>query len=265
MCFGSDAQPPHVPFDVAAAGTVSGHETILTSADGTSFRAYLAQPTTRTRVAIVILPDVFGLRPFYQQLAQRFAQAGIQALAIDFYGRTAGLTQQQRDETFDFWPHIAAVQTATIAQDIVAALTFLRTQTEPTVGALFTIGFCYGGATSFLQAASGQGLAGVIGFYGPPVITPSWQGPAPSVIDHTADFVCPLLGIFGGADTSIPAESIAEFDAALASARVTHELVTYPGAPHSFFDWGMPDYAEMCDDAWRRMLAFIHKSSDTIP
>lgn len=118
------------------------------------------------------MPDVFGLRPFYQELAHRFAATGVQVLAIDLYGRTTEPTPQPRDETFDFWPHISAVQIATVAQDIAAGLAFLRTLQEDAPKALFTIGFCFGGATSFLQAAPGQGLAGVIGFYGPPLVTP---------------------------------------------------------------------------------------------
>jgi carboxymethylenebutenolidase len=70
-----------------------------------------------------------------------------------------------------------------------------------------------------------------------------------------------VLGIFGGADPHIPAESIAQFDAALAAANIAHELVIYPGAPHSFFDWGQSEYAQAADDAWRRVLRFIRDNT----
>jgi carboxymethylenebutenolidase len=66
-----------------------------------------------------------------------------------------------------------------------------------------------------------------------------------------------VLGLFGGADDGIPAEAIASFDTALDAAGVEHRLVTYPGAPHSFFDRKATDFAEESADAWARILGFI--------
>ena len=254
MCYGDDAHPPAVPIIV---GEASGHELVLTSADGAPFCAYLATTNTPITAGVVIVPDVFGLRLFYEELALRFATVGVQALAIDLYSRTAGLASRPRDEAFDFWPHITTTRTNTVARDIAAAVAHLRALPPAPPHAVFTVGFCFGGATSFRQAAMGHGLAGVIGFYGPPVVTPRWQGPAPSVIDHVGAFACPVLGFFGEADPSIPADSIAQFDAALSAADVAHELVTYPGVPHSFFDWRQQEHAQASADAWRRMLEFI--------
>jgi len=256
MCYGDDAHPPAVPM---IASEASGRDLVLTSADGTQFSAYLATASTPAVAGVVIVPDVFGLRPFYEELAVRFATVGTQALAIDLYGRTTRLTSRPRDEAFDFWPHIAATHTDTVARDIAAAVAHLRALPVAPPRAVFTVGFCFGGATSFRQAAMGHGLGGVIGFYGPPVVTPLWQGPAPSVIDHVEAFACPVLGFFGSADPSIPAESIAQFDATLSAAGVAHELVTYPGAPHSFFDWKQQEHAQASADAWRRMLEFISR------
>jgi carboxymethylenebutenolidase len=66
-----------------------------------------------------------------------------------------------------------------------------------------------------------------------------------------------VLGLFGGADENIPQDQIDDYDSALAAAGVEHELVTYPGAPHSFFDRKFEQYAEACEDAWRRVLSFL--------
>jgi carboxymethylenebutenolidase len=63
----------------------------------------------------------------------------------------------------------------------------------------------------------------------------------------------------GGADQGIPVSDIDAFDKALTKARVEHELVTYDGAPHSFFDRKYEDYAEDSEDAWRRTLEFIER------
>ena len=105
MCFPFDAIVPDLPpgFHVIAGGA-AGERLTLTSADGTEFSAYLARAEGST--GVVVLPDVRGLFRFYEQLAERFAAAGHPAIAIDYFGRTAGLGP--RDENFEFRPHVAA-------------------------------------------------------------------------------------------------------------------------------------------------------------
>jgi carboxymethylenebutenolidase len=67
----------------------------------------------------------------------------------------------------------------------------------------------------------------------------------------------PVLGLFGGADEGIPPDQLEEFDHKLADAGVEHEIVSYPGAPHSFFDRSYEEHGEACADAWRRVLSFL--------
>ena len=72
------------------------------------------------------------------------------------------------------------------------------------------------------------------------------------------EIASPVLGLFGGADTVITPEAIAAFDARASSAAgVDHRLVTYPGAPHSFFDRKAADFADESAAAWDEVLAFI--------
>ncbi len=72
-----------------------------------------------------------------------------------------------------------------------------------------------------------------------------------------------MLGLFGGADTFITADKIQQFDNALTQAGIQHELVTYPGAPHSFFDRTQDQYTKESADAWQRIQAFIASNTDT--
>jgi carboxymethylenebutenolidase len=76
-------------------------------------------------------------------------------------------------------------------------------------------------------------------------------------IDRVGRMRAPVLGLFGGADGGIPAEDNVKFDRALDDRKVSHHLVTYPGAPHSFFDRSFADFRQECDDAWRRVLGFM--------
>ena len=241
MCFPFDAIVPELPagFRVIAGGA-AGELVTLTSADGTDFSAYLAHADGPT--GVVVLPDVRGLFRFYEQLAERFAAAGHPAIAIDYFGRTAGLGP--RDETFEYRPHVQQTTPETVALDVEAALAALGADRA------ITVGFCFGGAQSFMSATMGHaGLAGVVGFYGS--LTRDGQRWA---LDRASESKIPVLGLFAGADQSITAEQVAAFDAALP---VPHDIHTYEGAPHSFFDRRQEQYAAESEDAWERILGFI--------
>jgi carboxymethylenebutenolidase len=256
MCFAFDARPPELPADLALrplAGGSAAEPVELTSADGTRFSAALAVSPDDSPPAVVVLPDVRGLYRFYIELAERFAQAGHSAIAIDYFGRTAGLGE--RDEHFDYPQHVQQTRVETVQADIAAAIEQLRERTG--ASSVVTVGFCFGGSTSFLAAANPDlALDGVVGFYGLLAARPN----RPSPIERAADFRCPVLGLFGGADGNIPPDQVSAFDAALADAGVDHELVTYPGAPHSFFDRSFAEHADACEDAWRRVLGFLQRS-----
>ena len=250
MCFDLDSRPPIAPI---AGGALDSTELTLEAADGNRFRAYRARAIAASGAGIVILPDVRGLHPYYEELALRFAENGVDALAIDWFGRTAGLGR--RDDDFEYMPHVNQTTWAGVSADIRAAAENLRMADERRVDALFTVGFCYAGRIAFLSAILGLDLAGSIGFYGVPVGAGRSDIPAP--IDFVGDMKNPILGLFGGADPGIPAGEIAEFESALKDARVKHHIVTYPGAPHSFFDRTFADHKEACEDAWRRTLGFM--------
>lgn len=250
MCYDADARPP-LP-SVSGAALDAG-ELILTAEDGTSVAAYAARAAEPSGAGIVILPDVRGLHPFFEELALRFAEAGVDAVAIDYFSRTAGTGR--RGPGFDHASHVPLTRHETLNADIAAAAAHLRSEQGGAVERLYTVGFCFGGRLSFLQAASGIGAAGVIGFYGWPVGTNAAGLPAPA--DEAPRFACPVLAIWGGADRGIGPEVVQAFDAALDAAGQQHRTVVYPDAPHSFFDRTAAEHASASEDAWREMLDFM--------
>jgi carboxymethylenebutenolidase len=250
MCFSSDARPPLPPI---RGGALDARDLRLTSADGTEIAAYAARAEQLTGAGIVIVPDVRGLHHYYQELALRFAEAGVHAVAVDLYARTAGA--EPRAEGFEYEPHVAALDPAAVDLDVAAAVAFLRSPDGGGAARLFTVGFCLGGRVSLLQARSGLALDGVIGMYPWPV-GPHRSGlPAPA--DEAPRFACGVLAIYGGADAGIPAEAREAFDAALDDAGIEHRTVVYEGAPHSFFDRKAADFADASQAAWREMLGFM--------
>jgi carboxymethylenebutenolidase len=250
VCYDAEAHPPLPPVRGAA---VDAGEVTLTSADGTLVAAYAARVGQPGGAGMVILPDVRGLHPFFEELALRFAEAGVHAVAIDYFSRTAGTGR--RDQAFDYQAHVPQTRPETLNADIAAAVSFLRSGQGGRAERLFTLGFCFGGRVSYLQAAAGLDLAGVIGFYGNPLGPHPTGLPAPA--DLAAQFTCPVLAVWGGADHGIGPEKISAFEDALQAAGVEHRSVTYPDAPHSFFDRRAADFADASDDAWRQMLDFV--------
>jgi carboxymethylenebutenolidase len=250
MCFDLDSHPPIAPIE---GGALDAGRLTLTAADGNVLAAFGARATEPTGAGMLVLPDVRGLFPYYEELALRFAEAGIDALAIDYFGRTAGA--RPRDASFEFMPHVERTTWAGLAADVRAAAAFLRSPDGGAVRSLFTIGFCFGGRLSFLAATLGLDLAGVVGFYGWPVGASRNDTPAPA--DVAAAMASPVLGVFGGADAGIPASAVDAFGSALRAAGVEHRLVTYPDAPHSFFDRKAVDFAEASAAAWAETIGFV--------
>ena len=253
MCFPPGARPPDIPADLRPiSGGAGGEDAVLTSGDRATFRAFVAK-AQQGDAGVVIAPDVRGLHRFYEELAERFASAGIHAIAFDYFGRTAGTGK--RPDDFPYGEHVptARAKPELIQADITASAAELVKRTG--AKRLFVLGFCMGGRVAFNASAEQERLAGVVGFYG--VTRKRDENDTDAPIDKVAGMRAPILGLFGGADGGIPAEDNARFDKALDDRKLAHHLVTYPGAPHSFFDRTFAQYEKECADAWRRVLGFI--------
>src|SRR5437016_12149906 len=246
MCYSDDARPPLPPIGGAAADQ---GDLTLTSADGTRFMAYYARASKPTGAGMIVLPDVRGLHQFFKELAQRFAEAGIDAVAIDYFARTA--ESDDRSDAFDYMPQVQKTTPENIAADVGAAMAYLRSADGGAVQSLFTVGFCFGGSNSWNQSAFHPDLNGCIGFYGRP----------PRSEPHISKMKAPLLLLIAGADAATPLEKSQEFVRKLEAAGMPVESHVYEGAPHSFFDRGFEQWKDACDDAWRRILDFVQRHS----
>jgi carboxymethylenebutenolidase len=251
MCFDADSLPP-IP--VLAGGALTHEDLVLESEDGASFAAFAATPDETPKACVVILPDVRGLYRFYEELALRFAERGYAAVAFDFFGRSAGV--EKRGDDFDYPPHVEQTTPEGVQADVAASVAWLRGRG---CASIFTVGFCFGGRHSWLAAAGGHRLSGAIGFYGRPG---AGRDGSPGPAQQAGSIEAPILALQAGADRNITAEDNAAFEQALQAAGVEHELISYEGAPHSFFDRKQADYADASADAWQRTLDFIeaHRS-----
>ncbi len=251
MCFDLDSAPPIPPISGAA---VSHDDLVLEAADGNRFAAFVAAPEEHARVGVVILPDVRGLYRFYEELALRFAERGYAAIAFDYFGRTAGA--EKRDDDFEYMPHVQ--------------------QTTPRRRA--------GGRRRVRRASARRGLRddlhGRVLLRRPELVARGGIGPR-SRRARSASTVGP-----GRATTARrarrsgpprwPRRSSRSREATTPGSRsrsrrrstrrstaagVEHEVVIYPGAPHSFFDRKYEEFAADSEDAWNRVLAFLERYS----
>jgi carboxymethylenebutenolidase len=243
MCFDLDSDPP-IPRISGAA--VSHDDLVLESEDGNKFAAFRALPEGDVSTGVVILPDVRGLYRFYEELALRFAERGLAAVAFDYFGRTAGI--DKRPDDWDYMPLVQQLTQEHVQADVGACVRDLRALGCSTI---FTVGFCYGGSGSWAAAASGHGLAGAVGFYGRPS----------RMIELVPALDAPILALQGGADQAIPHEDNVAFEQELLDAGKDFELIEFDGAPHSFFDRKQEEFQAASDDAWRRTLEFIEAHS----
>jgi carboxymethylenebutenolidase len=253
MCHDTDSRPPAPPAgavrdprEIARRGEVQ-----LTSADGTVVSAHEAVPAGEARAQVVVLPDVRGLHPYYRALADRLAEAGLHAVAVDYFGRTAAGIP--RDDDFDYMPHVRQVTSQQVTDDVAAAARHLSPAGAQRV---FTVGFCFGGGHSWRLAVqglgSGDGLAGAIGFYGRPA-------PVDEALAESRGTPAPVLMLVAGADRATPVQDSLALADRLRAKGADVEAHVFDGAPHSFFDRAFGEWAEACQDAWRHVLALTDR------
>ena len=121
MCVDNDSRPPIHPI---AGGSADARDLYLTSSDGTKFMAHAARAASPTGAGMVVIPDVRGLHPYYKELADRFSEVGVDAVAIDFFARTA--PSEDRSDKFDFMSQVPLTKPDQLQADIAAAVAHLK-------------------------------------------------------------------------------------------------------------------------------------------
>lgn len=210
---------------------------------------YLSKPVKKGRYpAIVVIHENRGLNEHTKDVARRFAAAGYVALATDALARSGGTASFETPEKVR--EAFGKLDMKDVMSDLNASLEFLNSHKNVKKGKLASIGFCWGGARSFLLAAEPNKLRAAVVFYG--------SAPANDIL---AKVKCPVLGIYGGTDERITSK-VPEVEAELKKLKKPFEYKVYEGAPHAFFNDtnGERFRPEAAKDAWERTLAFLKKN-----
>lgn len=213
---------------------------------GPDVRAYVAKPEGEGPFpTVIMIHEFYGLRESIVGKADFLAKEGYLVIAPDtFRGSTTSWIPRAIYQVINTKPE-------DVNTDLDSVYAWLETQSDVEAGRIAILGFCYGGRTSLVYSLHNSKLAATVIFYGSPETDPEVLKSLPG----------PVLGIFGGADQSISVEEVDQFDKALTTANIQHEITVYDGQPHAFVENVEGIQAGGAQgEAWAQMLAFLEKN-----
>lgn len=236
----------------AADGLLAGD--VMIDVNGFKMPAYRAAPVGKTGLPVVlVLSEIFGVHEYIADTARRFAKAGYLAIAPELFVRQ-GDAQSYGEMAKLIAEVISKVPDAQVMGDLDATVKWAAAQGGDT-SKLGVTGFCWGGRQTWLYAAHNPQVKAAVAWYGRLVGNQNELTPR-NPIDLVASLHAPVLGLYGGADTGIPLDTVDKMKAALAggsAAAKASTFVVYPDAPHAFHADYRPSYRkEAADDGWKR-------------
>lgn len=238
-----------IAFDYAIGGERinAATNTTIPGRNGTpEVRAYVAAPSGEGPFPVVIMiHEFFGLNQSIVGKADGLAEEGYLVIAPDtFRGSTTA------------WVPRAIYQVITnqpeqVNQDLDAVYAWIEDQPNMDQDRIAVAGFCYGGRASLNYSLHNPGPAATVIFYGSPVTDPQVLQALPG----------PVLGIFGGADASIPVADVRAFGTALDQAGIPNEITIYENQPHAFVtDIEAIRAGGVQAEAWQQMVEFLNRN-----
>ena len=249
----------------AADGLTAGEVKVKTK-DGKEMVAYRAMPASGTGFGtILVVQEIFGVHAHIADMCRRFAKAGYCAVAPELYFRQ-GDAKSYTDIPKLMQEIVAKVPDAQVMDDLDATVAFVKGEGKADTAKLGITGFCWGGRITWLYAAHSSALKAGVAWYGRVVGNATELTPKHPV-DIAKDLKAPVLGLYGGADTGIPNDTVDKMRAALkegSAAAKKSEIVTYPEMPHAFNADYRPSYRkDAADDGWKRALAWFKANGVT--
>ncbi|MGC4104730.1 MAG: dienelactone hydrolase family protein [Thermomicrobiales bacterium] len=250
---------PVIPVSGGAPITETSIDLATQGEGAASLPIFTVEPEGDTAVpGILLISDIYGPGPFYQDMARRLALLGYRVALPDFFSRLESLPADADRQTVMGRNRNLDQPTALI--DVQGTLDWLRTQEGATglaTGKIGVIGFCMGGTYVMLAGARSPRPDAGVAFYGFPKRERTPTSPImPADEDEVAGMDMPLLALWGDQDAGVGMENVADYDAALTRYTKPHEFFIYPDIGHAFmtFDESAPAWP-YAKDAWERTVA----------
>ena len=240
-----------------AAGLSVG-EVKIPVADG-QIPGYRAMPAAGGPFPVVlVVQEVFGVHEHIRDICRRFAKRGYLAVAPELYARQGDVSKMP-DVQEIMTRVVSKVPDAQVLSDLDAAADWAGKSGHGDLKRLGITGFCWGGRIVWLYAAHSTRLKAGVAWYGR-LIGPSTELTPKYPIDLAGKLKAPVLGLYGGADSSIPKDTIEQMTKALEAAGSPSQIIVYPRASHGFHADYRPSYQkEAAEDGWKRLLAWFKK------
>jgi carboxymethylenebutenolidase len=239
-------------------GLTVGEVTI--DVNGFKMPAYRAMPAGGKNLPVVlVLSEIFGVHEHIADITHRFARLGYLAIAPELFIRQ-GDAQGYGELARLMKEVIAKVPDAQVMGDLDATVAWAGANGGD-LSRLGVTGFCWGGRQTWLFTAHNKHVKAAVSWYGRIVGAHSDLTPK-NPIDIAGQIHAPVLGLYGGADTGIPVQTVAQMQNALAAAGTkaakASEFVVYPETPHAFHADYRPSYRKTAaEDGWKRCLAWF--------
>jgi carboxymethylenebutenolidase len=224
-----------------------------------SMRTFQATPEGTPTIAVIVIPEAFGLNGHIEDVTRRFADSGMVGLGLDIFHRAGGGVAPYTD----FKQAMALFEGLTdegLGADLDAAVAHLNADGFAT-DAIAIVGFCFGGRVSFLAAVR-HSLGASASYYGGGIVSQGAFKAFPPLIDQVPGLQTPWIGFFGDKDRSIPVDDVEQLRGALAEhvPSLPTEIVRYADADHGFHCDERPAFdQDASTDAWSRMIAFFQQ------
>ncbi|QDV66663.1 Dienelactone hydrolase family protein [Rosistilla carotiformis] len=244
----------------ADAAEVSGNDVTIKTPDG-DCDAYFVAPKTGAHAAVLIWPDIFGLRPAFRQMAQRLAESGYSVLVVNPFYRTMKAPTAEKGANTpipEVRPLAQSLNSTTQTTDAKAFIAWLDAQPQVDKSKkIGTTGYCMGGPIVMRTAAAVPNRVGAAAtFHGGGLATDSPDSPHRLIPQMKAQF---LIAVAENDDQRDP-EAKNVLEKSFAQANLPAEIEVYP-AGHG---WCPPDTRvhnqEQAEKAWKRMLVLFDKA-----
>ncbi len=236
---------------------IEAGETQIPTTDG-NLPAYYAKPARRGPYPVILVnEEIFGVHEYIKDVCRRLAKLGYLAVATEYYARIGDLSKMT-DPAKIISDVILKAPDAQYMSDLDSTATWAL-QNHGSSTRIGVLGFCRGGRQTWLYAAHSPHLKAAVAFYGPLGGTPSKIQPR-TALDVAGEIKCPLLGLYGAQDPSIPVDLVKQAEAKAKAAHKTIDIVIYPDAGHGFHADYRPSYRKAdAEDGWKRALAWFHR------
>jgi dienelactone hydrolase len=233
---------------ISSAAGAAGKD-VSYEVDGKPYQGYFISPSPKAPL-ILLIHDWDGLTDYEIKRANMLADLGYAVFAADLFGAGIRPTEvtDKRQHTGELYKDRTKMRT--LLQSALDTAQAKGANVQNTVA----MGYCFGGAAVLEFARSGIAMKGFVTFHGG-LSTPEGQ-------DYSK-VKGKLLILHGTADTNITMDQFAKLATDLEGKGVSHEMITYSGAPHAFTVFGSDRYREDADKkSWKRFTEFLAETTN---